>query len=232
MSMIFEMTDVETKIGYSFKDKCLLRRAFTHSTYSNENKADNNESLEFLGDSVLNFIVTSYIFKRYPDLNEGQYTRLRASIVSAMPLSETVKALKLNEYMLLGAGEQKTKDLSHNIYCDLYEAVVGAIYLDGGFDFARKFVIKTLDGFLNKNISLTDNVDYKTKLSEFTQKNLKNTVKYQTAAKTGPSHNPDFTVNITLDGKILCSGTGNNKKSAEQDAAKNAFNILSKTQII
>lgn len=228
MSMIFEMMDAEAKIGYSFRDKNLLRRSFTHSSYSNENNAASNESLEFLGDSVLNFVVTSYIFDRNPNMNEGQLTKLRATIVSAVPLSETIKFLKLDENILLGEGEKKANNLSHNIYCDLFEAIVGALYLDGGLEIAKKFILKTLSRRLNNGLHKIDTTDYKSQLSEFTQKNLKATVKYQTALKTGPSHNPDFTINVIFNNEIICQGKGNTKKLAEQDAAKNAMEVLKK----
>lgn len=230
MSMIFDMMDAEEKIGYSFKDKNLLRRAFTHSTYSNENKAASNESLEFLGDSVLNFVVTSYIFNKHPEMNEGKLTELRAKIVSRVPLSDTVKLLKLDEDMLLGEGERKAGALSINIYCDLYEAVVGAIYLDGGLEFAKKFILNTLGKYLNKKGY--EEKDYKSVLSEYTQKNLKTTAKYQVALKKGPSHNPDFTVNVLLKNKIVSTGEGETKKAAEQAAAKGAYEILTKEKSV
>lgn len=231
MSMIFDMMDAEAKIGYSFKDKSLLRRAFTHSTYSNENKALSNESIEFLGDSVLSFIVTSYIFNKHPEMNEGQLTELRAKIVSRVPLSDTVKLLKLDENMLLGEGERKAGTLSINVYCDLYEAVTGAVYLDGGLENARKFVLRTLNKYLNIN-QKKETKDYKSLLSEYTQKNLKTTARYQVALKKGPSHNPDFTINVLLRNEIICQGEGETKKAAEQNAAKNAFEILTKNNSI
>ncbi|MCL1901459.1 MAG: ribonuclease III [Firmicutes bacterium] len=227
MSMIFEMTDAEKKLGYSFKDKNLLRQAFTHSSYSNENHAKNNEALEFLGDSVLNFVITSYIFIKYPGLNEGQLTKMRSNIVSATPLSDAVKKLKIDQNMLLGAGEKNSQSLSINIFCDLFEAIVGAIYIDGGLECAKKFILKNLQQQLNLNVNL-DFTDYKSKLSEYAQKSLKTKVVYKTATISGPSHNPNFDIDVLVDNNIVGHGFGNTKKSAEQNAAKDALNNLVK----
>lgn len=226
MSMIFDMMDAEEKIGYSFKDKSLLRRAFTHSTYSNENKALSNESLEFLGDSVLNFVVTSYIFNKNPHMNEGQLTALRAGIVSRVPLADTVKLYKLDENMLLGEGERKAGVLSINVYCDLYEAITGAIYLDGGLEKAQRFILQTLKKYLN--VEKKNTKDYKSMLSEYTQKYLKTTVKYQVELRKGPSHNPGFVVNVSLNNKVISKGEGSTKKAAEQNAAEIAIGIITK----
>jgi len=227
MSMIFEMTDAEKKIGYSFSDKNLLRQAFTHSSYSNENHAKNNEALEFLGDSVLNFVITAYLFNKYPGLSEGQLTKMRSNIVSAVPLSDAVKKLKIDKNMLLGIGEKNSQSLSINIFCDLFEAIVGAIYIDGGLESARKFILKNLNQQLNMNVNL-DFTDYKSKLSEFAQKNLKTKVVYKTVSISGPSHNPNFDIDILVDNKVIGHGFGNTKKAAEQNAAKDALNNLVK----
>jgi len=225
MSMIFEMTDAEEKIEYSFKDKNLLRQAFTHSSYSNENNAKNNEALEFLGDSVLNFVITAYLFSKYPGLDEGQLTKMRSTVVSAAPLSAAVKKLKVDKDMLLGAGEQNSGNLSINVFCDLFEAIVGAIFIDGGLENAKQFILKNLKPNLSFNINL-DFTDYKSKLSEYVQKNLKKPVSYKITSTTGPAHNPNFNISVFLDDKTVGQGFGNTKKLAEQNAAKDALNNL------
>lgn len=219
--MIFNLTEVQRKIGYEFKCSELLRVAFTHASYSNEKKGEkNNERLEFLGDSVLGFIVTDYLFKN-TDENEGDMTENKQLIVSFKPLSSACKRLKLYENLIVGENVVVTEKLQEN----LMEAVIGAIYLDGGIDEAKKFIYNNI---INK-IKLKSNtkfVDFKSKLNELSTKK-KFTVTYETQGKKGMDNDPSFTVSVYIDGKKVATSTAKGKKqNAEQLVAKKALEYL------
>lgn len=218
--MLFEVTEVEKRIRYTFRDKNLLRQAFTHASYSNECRVLSNERLEFLGDSVLNFFVAEYLYKKYPDLKEGELTRKRAEIVSASPIGESVASLGLDEFMLLGAGEKKTGSTSENVKADLFESVVGAIYLDGGIKSAERFIRMALASRLK---APKGDLDPKSHLGQLSQKKYGKKVKYVMLKKEGESHSPSFTVCAVVNGRQYESATAGNKKKAEQLAALNAL---------
>ncbi len=218
--MLFEVTEVEKRIRYSFKDKNLLRQAFTHASYSNECHVPSNERLEFLGDSVLNFFVAEYLYNRYPDLKEGELTRKRAEIVSAAPTCEAVTRLGLVEFMLLGAGERKSGSISDNVKADLFESIVGAIYLDGGIKSAAKFIRMALAPRLK---GAKGDLDPKSYLEHLSQKRYGKKVKYVTIKKEGEKHSPQFTVFAVVGGRKYEPATAPSKKKAEQLAAQNAL---------
>ncbi|MBQ3234550.1 MAG: ribonuclease III [Clostridia bacterium] len=219
--MIFNLTEVQRKIGYEFKCPELLRVAFTHASFSNEKKGEkNNERLEFLGDSVLGFIVTDYLFK-YTEESEGDMTENKQLIVSFKPLSATCKRLKLYENLIVGENVVVTEKLQEN----LMEAVIGAIYLDGGIEEAKKFIYNNI---INKIKLKADTkfVDYKSKLNELSAKK-RFTVSYETVDKKGMDNDPTFTVSLFIDGKKVASSTAKGKKqNAEQLVAKKALEIL------
>lgn len=218
---IFELSEVEKTLGYVFKDKNLLRTCFVHSSFSNENKSsESNERLEFLGDSVLGMVVTEYLFLRDKEYREGVLTSEKQKYVSSVPLAETTRKIGLNKFLLLGVGNES--DRNKNSLCeDLYEAIVGGLYLDGGMEIAKKFIYSTL---------LTDKAkektkDFKSELQIYTQSKKMGVPTYKVLSQTGPSNYPTFKIALCIQDKQICSGTGNKKSVAEQLCAKKALEL-------
>ena len=214
-----DLNELEKKIGYVFRDKALFKQALTHSSYANEHRHEglkDNERLEFLGDAVLEIISSEYLFHNYPDMAEGEMTKLRASIVCEPTLALCARAIKLDTFIRLGKGEELTGGRSRDsIVSDACEAVIGAIYLDGGFanakEFVNKFILNDLD---NKKLFF----DSKTILQEVIQ-GLGKEVDYEFIGEEGPEHNKQFVVAAVVDGLFNIKGTGHTKKSASQNAA-------------
>ena len=220
---IFELSEAEKTLNYVFKDKNLLRTCFTHSSYSNENKScSSNERLEFLGDSVLGLIVSEYLFLRDKEYREGVLTSEKQKYVSSVPLAETTKKLGLNRFLLLGAGNKLDKD-NKNLCENLYEAVVGGLYLDGGMEVAKKFVYATLLSDTKKEKKI---FDYKSELQTYTQRKKMGLPRYETLSETGKSNNPLFHVAVLVENKIVSEAFGNKKLVAEQACAKKALEIF------
>ena len=220
--MVFELSKVEKIIGYTFKNPEILRVAFTHASFSNEKRGEkNNERLEYLGDSVLGFVVADYLF-RTTNEDEGDMTNLKQSIVSFKPLALACKKLNLSKYLLVGEKVVVTDKLKEN----LMESVIGAIYLDGGVEEAKKFITNNL---IKPYINVKDKVvDYKSELNELSSKK-RFEVSYELLKKEGLDNNPTHTVAVLVDGKVLAKATANGKKqNAEQLVAKKALSILSK----
>lgn len=216
----------EQIIGYSFKDKELLKTALTHSSYANEMQGGVkfNERLEFLGDSVLGMITAEYFFKIHPEMPEGQLTKLRAATVCEASLYQFAKSIKLGEFMYLGKGELNTGGRERpSILADAFESVIAAIYLDAGFEEAKKFVL----GFIS-NAVVEDPVitDYKTALQEIVQKNHGEILEYYMAGESGPDHDKTFMVEVKLNSNVIGTGEGKSKKQAEQMAAKEALRLM------
>lgn len=224
--MIFFTSEVEELIGYTFKDKLLIRRAFTHRSYANEYKLVSYENLEYLGDAILDFIVADYLFKNFKSLDEGDMTRIRAEYVCADTLSSISVALGFDKYILESACELKNVNNRTKKYCDIYESVIAALYLDGGLDSSRAFVERTL---LNKKrISKKNDEDYKTALQEYVQQYKLGEIKYRVISREGPDHAPIFVVALELNGEKIGSGKGGSKKAAEQEAAKRGLISIKK----
>lgn len=220
--MIFNLASVQKKLGYAFKNPEIIRVAFTHASFSNEKKGEkNNERLEFLGDSVLGFIVTDYLFRTSKD-SEGSMTERKQSIVSFKPLSSACKRLKLSEELVVGENVTVTEKLQEN----LIEAVIGAIYLDGGIEEAKKFIYNNI---INNSLKTAKQpIDYKSKLNELSSKK-KFSVSYETVSKKGMDNDPTFTVSLFIDGKKVASSTAKGKKqNAEQLVAKKALSLITK----
>ena len=213
----------EEKTGYAFKNKDLLFEALCHSSYANEFKIrKNNERLEFLGDSVLSLIVATYLYKKFPNGVEGDLSKIRASLVCDKILAENAKAINLGEMVLLGKGEELSGGRKRiSILEDAFEAVIGAIYLDGGFPPVRKFVLK----FIPDDISGKPDAafDYKTSLQELIQRNPDEKANYILVEEKGPAHDKEFRVQVHYNKKVLGEGKGRSKKTAEQMAAKKAL---------
>lgn len=219
-----DIGQLETEIGYAFKDKNLILKALTHSSYANEKKMEkynHNERLEFLGDAVLEVCTSDFLFKEYLDKPEGDLTRLRASIVCEPTLAECARAIHLPDFLMLGKGEETTGGrYRDSIVSDAFEAVIGAIYLDGGIEEAKKFIIRfVLNDIENKHLFY----DSKTILQETVQKLYKKKVEYKLISEEGPDHDKKFNVQVLLEDTILGEGIGRTKRKAEQQAAYQAI---------
>ena len=217
---------------YQFHDTGLLTTAMTHSSYANEHRdqhIQNNERLEFLGDSILGLVSADYVFHRYPNVPEGQLTKMRAAVVCEQTLYEVAKELGLDHLLLLGRGEENGGGRKRpSILADSVEALIGAIYLDGGLESARTFILS----FLPAKVDLAEQGgafrDYKTTLQEIVQKNRQETLCYRLSGESGPDHDKRFTVQVLLNRNIFAEGTGRSKKEAEQMAAKAALELMGK----
>ena len=222
------MDGLEQKLGYKFNNLNLLKNALTHSSYANEvrNGFSSNERLEFLGDSVLSIVVSDYIYKHYPNMPEGELTKLRASLVCEKSLCAFSRELELGSYLMLGKGEDKGGGRERDsILADAFEAVLAAIYLDGGMEPARRHVMN----FVLRELKHTDDEvfkDYKTALQEIIQRNPEESVTYILIDESGPDHDKSFTVEVRLNSNVIGKGTGKNKKRAEQMAAKEALMLM------
>ena len=220
----FDEKTIEKNIQYEFKDKALIRQALSHSSFINEMKRKDMKSyerLEFLGDAVLELITSEFLFEEYRDLSEGKLTRLRASIVCEFTLSSVSEKLHFGDYVLLSKGEELTGGRTRSsILCDLFEAVLGAVYLDGGMEAARKYV----NSFLLTDIEhKTLFYDAKTTLQEMVQKDGRGVVTYELLEEKGPDHNKSFVTGVLVDGVKLAAGEGTSKKNAQQMAAYKAI---------
>lgn len=218
----------EDIIHYNFKKPELLQEALSHSSYANENKKNrkSNERLEFLGDSVLSIVVAQYLFENYRDLPEGELTKLRAALVCEKTLFGFAQQIDLGEFILLGKGEEHSGGRERpSILADAFEAVIAAIYLDGGLEAARKHILSFIPKNLDVKKKLTFN-DYKTMLQEIIQQNPSEKVEYVLTEQSGPDHNKVFVVDVMLNSNVIGKGEGRSKKQAEQMAAKEALELM------
>ena len=220
------MKGLEERLGYEFKDKSLLMTALTHSSYANENRKRNikdNERLEFLGDSILGVTVASYLYKNRPDLPEGRMTRLRAELVCEQSLARVAEKLELGKYMHLGKGEEQGGGRKRpSITADAVEAVIAALYLDGGYNRAGSFISRYILEPFEEGQELSDR-DNKTELQEIVQRKSGQVLTYELTGEDGPDHNKTFTFSVSLNDKVIGTGSGHNKKEAEQAAAGEAL---------
>ncbi len=221
-----DFKELQKKMGYTFKNEGLLMRALSHSSYVNENHfaGESNERLEFLGDSVLGLITAQNFYMNYTKLPEGELTKLRAATVCEKSLAGFAEELELGKYLLLGKGEVLTGGRERpSIQADAFEAIIAAIYLDGGMDEARKFVLKYIDEAIRKHQSFKD---YKTMLQEIVQRNPGEIVEYVLSGETGPDHDKRFEVEVHLNSNVIGRGIGKSKKRAEQEAAREALELM------
>ncbi len=223
------MTDFERILGYKFKNKNLLTEALTHSSYANEHKdkkAVCNERLEFLGDAVLSVVVADYIFNNCPNLPEGELTKLRASLVCEKALFKFGKEIHLGDFLLLSKGEKNGGGAERaSIVSDAFEAVIAAIYLDGGMEPASKHILRFIIPEI-KNRSQKPFKDYKTTLQEIVQKNPGEMISYRLVSETGPDHDKHFVFEVLLNSNVIGKGGGRSKKEAEQNAAREALELM------
>ena len=219
--------ELQGKIGYQFQDETLLKQALTHSSFANEqkiNKLNNYERLEFLGDAVLELVSSEFLYNENEDMPEGQLTRLRASMVCEPALAYCARDIQLNTYILLGKGEESTGGRKRDsITSDVMEAVIGAIFIDGGIEHAKKFIYRFVLSDLEDKILFLDS---KTLLQEEIQKKNTSQLRYELVGEEGPDHDKQFSVAAYLDGHLIGSGMGRTKKAAEQEAAYEALKKL------
>lgn len=218
------LQEFENNIGYIFKNKSLLKTALTHTSYAYEKKVDSNEKLEFLGDSILEFISSNFLYKNYTNLNEGEMTKVRASVVCEKSLYKIATKHNFGKFLYLGKSELSNNgNRNEAILADSVEAIIAAIFLDGGLEPAKKFIIDNLAEEIkvaSKNVGLKD---YKTVLQERLQHKGNVNIEYNILKETGPDHNKMFEAEVKCNGKHLATGKGSSKKSAEMEAARKAI---------
>lgn len=224
----------ERKIQLEFKNKKLLENVFVHRSYLNENKRfplPANEKLEFLGDSVLSLITSMYLYRFYPQLQEGEYTEIKSAIVRTESLAEAAKRVGIGDYLLLSKGQDREKGRSNkNILADTFEALIAAIFIDRGFNAAYSFVLKNLfDGRLEQIVDHKLYLSPKSRLQEYSQSRFKVTPTYEVVEERGPEHLRTYKIVVKIGAKRYATGLGNSKKEAEESAAKT---VLAKLKIV
>jgi len=224
-----DLSKFEEKTKITFKDKKLLEQAFIHRSYINENtgsKLSHNERLEFLGDAVLELIVTDYLYNKYPDRDEGELTAYRSALVNAVIIGEVAQELGMNDFLLLSKGEAKDAGRARSyILANTYEAYVGALYIDQGYDQARMFISKTLFGKIDMIVAQKLWRDAKSLVQEKSQEYLSITPVYKVINEVGPDHDKHFTVGVFFGSEQVATGKGKSKQEAEQAAARSALEI-------
>lgn len=228
-----DIKQLQSKLGILFQNQNLLKQAFTHSSYVNEHRLGglkDNERLEFLGDAVLELSVSEYLFETYPDRPEGELTKLRASIVCEPSLVRYAEELEFGAYVLLGKGEELTGGRTRPaLLADVFEAFVGALYLDQGFEAAKRFLRRHLFSKLAVD-GKPQVVDYKTQLQEFTQQHNMGVLEYRVVDERGPAHEREFVSEVWMEDRFLGKGTGRSKKESEQQAAAQALQAFEQSE--
>ncbi len=222
-----DFSKLESKIGYSFKNRDLLQQAFTHRSYLNENKGagrEHNERLEFLGDAVLELVVTEFLFAKYPTKPEGELTAFRAALVNTVSIASAAATLGMNEYLLLSRGESRDTGRARQIIlANAFEALIGAIHLDAGYNAAKQFIADQLFHKTDEVVSKKLWQDAKSKLQEIAQERSKVTPTYEVVRQSGPDHDRTFVVGAFIGDEKLAEGEGRSKQEAEQAAAEKAL---------
>ena len=220
--------DLETALGYRFRNISLLQNALTHSSYANErwhNSLLSNERLEFLGDSVLGMLVAEYLFRSFPERPEGELTRMRADMVCETTLAAAATRIGIGEHLQLGHGEERFGGRRRDsILADAMESVIAAAFLDGGLEAAKGIVQQFI--LVEVPVKRMHNADYKTQLQELVQQKKNQTLSYALVGESGPDHDKQFQVEVSLNGTVVGSGSGSSKKRAEQQAARTAIERL------
>ena len=221
------LSELEAGLGYTFRDKSILENALTHSSYANENRErglHDNERLEFLGDSILGFVVADYLYRSFPDKPEGELTRIRAALVCEESLHEVAQSLHMGDFLMLGKGEESGGGRRRpSILADAVEAVLAAVYLDGGIDKARALIHRILLDKEQEEVVESRRRDCKTELQELVQRKPNQVLHYEPVSESGPDHAKVFAVAVTLNGQVIGLGSGHSKKEAEQSAARAAL---------
>ena len=227
---IRQLDAFEQRLDYQFKNRSLLVNALSHTSYTNEHglpKTSSNERLEFLGDAIVDMVVSDYLYRNYPELPEGSLTKIRAAVVCEGSFAHIAGSMGYGECLLLGKGEQATGGRERaSVLADTFEAVVAAMYLDGGMDKVSEWIIGHLEGPIKLAVSGRAVKDYKTELQELVQKGDHGKVGYSVIGEEGPDHAKTFTVEVSIDGRAMAQGKGTSKKDAEQAAAGAAISLL------
>lgn len=224
------LKSLQTKLNYQFKDPSLLETALTHKSFANENQnIQSNERLEFLGDAVLELVVTKFLFEKFPDDQEGHLTSLRSALVRGKNIAKVLADLEVLEYIKLSYGEQRSNG-SHKAYiqANVYEAIVGSIYMDGGLEKASSFIFQTVIPTLDEIIKEQTYIDSKSHLQELAQERFNVTPTYHLQKESGPDHNKNFEMGVFFFDKLIAKGVGSSKQKAEIDAAYNALQEILK----
>ena len=224
----FDIVFLEKNLNYKFNKIGLLKQAMTHSSYANEHKmriVENNERLEFLGDAILNLVVSQYLYKKYPNHPEGELTKIRAKVVCESSLAYAATKIDVGKYLLLGKGEEATGGRNReSILADAAEAIVGAIYMDSDFETTNSILLSNFELDIVHAVAKGDLfIDYKTELQEIVQKNVKSSLEYVVIKEEGPDHDKRFYMDVVVNDETIGTGRGRNKKEAEQMAAKEAL---------
>jgi len=222
-----DFTEFEKATGFTFKNKTLLKQAFTHRSYINENpgaKLEHNERLEFLGDAVMELVVTDFLYRKYPEKPEGELTSFRAALVNTQSISKAAQSINANDFLLLSKGEAKDEGKARQyILANTFEAIIGAIYIDQGYKQAAQFIETILLPYLNEVVANRLWQDNKSYFQERAQEATGITPNYEVMKESGPDHDKEFTVGLFLGSKQIASGSGRSKQEAEQEAAKNGL---------
>jgi ribonuclease-3 len=223
------ITDIQERIAHRFTNPELLELALTHKSYANENRVPaHNERLEFLGDAVLGFVISEHLMNTCPESTEGDLSRLRASIVSEPALAAIARQIGLGSFLFLGRGEDQTGGRDKDsLLANCLEALIAAIYLDAGFDAVEAFVLRFFGEIIRRSCAARGTQDYKTELQELCQERIKQLPEYRVVSETGPDHQKQFEVELSLKGEVYGRGIGKSKKEAEQKAAKEALERFS-----
>lgn len=220
---------IKKKFNLNINKKELLKEAFTHSSYVNEHRllhSQDNERLEFLGDAVLELAISHYLFSNYPEYPEGVLTRMRSSVVREISLSHFAQESQFDQYVLLGKGEEAMNGRKRaSLLADLFEAFIGAVFLDQGMNIVEDFLAKIVFPKIDEG-AFSYGMDYKTELQEYLQRDGEISIKYELVSEEGPAHEKEFTINVVAEGHVLGSGLGKSKKAAEQHAAHEALKQL------
>lgn len=220
-----KLESFEKRIGYKFKNIDLLKTAFTHTSYAHENKTESNEKLEFLGDAILEFTVSNYLYKNYKNLKEGEMTKVRATVVCEQSLHQVALQYNFDELLYLGRSEKISGGSKKTaILADSVEAVIAALYIDAGIEEAQKFIINNLKNSIEQASKNVGQKDYKTVLQEELQKHGSVKIEYTIIKEEGPDHDKTFVAEVKCNGKYLATGKGSTKKHAEMEAARLALN--------
>ncbi|MCU0496412.1 MAG: ribonuclease III [Anaerolineae bacterium] len=217
-------------IGIRFNDVALLRQALTHRSFINEQADDHmrdNERMEFLGDAILDFIVADMLYQNYPDMSEGELTRLRSGLVRTESLAELARSCNIGEYLYMGKGEENSggRERTNNL-CRAFEAVIGAIYLDQGLEAVRSFVLPRLQHLQQRALEEAMYKDARSQLQEWSQAQLSITPIYRTQSASGPDHNKEFVIEVLIGERVVATGTGRSKQTAAQAAAQAALTLI------
>ena len=227
---IQKLKELERDLGYRFTDIGLLESALTHRSFVNENPVltfKDNERLEFLGDAVLELIVTDMLMRTFPDYDEGQLSKLRASVVNEKPLAELARRFRLGEFLLLGRGEESSGGRTKaSLLANAFESIIAALFLDSGFDRTAAFIGNLFTPLMTEGAATAVYRDYKTAVQEVCQIRFRDVPRYVLVSETGPDHDKRFETSLVIGERVIATGTGRNKKEAEQQAAKAALEVL------